>query len=85
MTILKPERNSKILGKKLSVPILAIHPITSLDDAIDFANNTNHPLLASYIFADPPAAKYLNQFIDAHLSLVNHIPVDLLGKYFLLL
>ena len=38
------------------------------------------PLLATYLFAEPPAAKYLSQFINAHMSCTNAIPADLLGK-----
>jgi hypothetical protein len=35
-------------------------------------------LAATYAFADPPSAKYLTQYIEAHISLINHLPVDLL-------
>ena len=42
--------------------------------------HSDKPLLASFIFATPPAAKYLSQFIDSYISCVNQIPVELLGK-----
>jgi hypothetical protein len=42
--------------------------------------NSETPLLATYLFAEPPAAKYLSQFINAHISCTNAIPADLLGK-----
>jgi hypothetical protein len=35
-------------------------------------------LLASYIFADLPAAKFLAQQLDSHMSCVNQIPLHLL-------
>jgi len=42
--------------------------------------NSGSPLLAIYLFADPPGAKYLSQFIHAQMSCTNAIPADLLGK-----
>ncbi|RMZ77477.1 hypothetical protein DV738_g4397, partial [Chaetothyriales sp. CBS 135597] len=69
--------------QKINEPLLAIHPISSLDDAIDTAQATatasaHNSLLALYLFADPKAAKYLSQFISADLSLTNHVPPQLL-------
>lgn len=60
--------------------------MTSLEDAIDFLNSSldtsASPLgssyLASYIFAQPPTAKYLSQFIRADASFINMIPSALL-------
>jgi len=40
----------------------------------------NKTSLAAYYFASPKTAKYLAQFIPAHLTCVNHIPASLLGK-----
>ena len=41
--------------------------------------SSDSKLLALYIFAAPSSAKYLAQFIDANLSVTNHIPINLLG------
>ncbi|RMD44991.1 hypothetical protein DV735_g76, partial [Chaetothyriales sp. CBS 134920] len=76
-----PKRDQVPVAQKINVPLLAIHPISSLDDAIDTAQTTasaHNSLLALYIFADLKAAKYLSQFISADLSLTNHIPPQLL-------
>ncbi|KAJ5912896.1 aldehyde dehydrogenase PutA [Penicillium tannophilum] len=69
------DRDSPLLLKKVKEKVLLVHPITSLDDAIDTVQRSP---AASYIFANPDSAKYLAQFIDAHLSWVNHIPMDML-------
>jgi hypothetical protein len=54
---------------------------SSHDDAIDALNGLSpQPLAASYVFADPPAAKYLTQFVKSRASFVNHIPARLLGQ-----
>lgn len=37
-------------------------------------------LQGAYVFAHEKSAKYLTQFINAHVSFVNHIPVEVLGK-----
>jgi hypothetical protein len=68
------------LQRKFSEPVLVLHSISSLDDAIDFTNKGGSPLLATYLFANPAAAKYLSQFIDNYLSLVNQISPELLGR-----
>lgn len=73
-------RQSKLLQKKVSQPLLILTSISSLDDAIDFSNSGASPLLATYFFANLASAKYLSQFIDSYLSLVNHIPAELLGQ-----
>ncbi|KAJ5536251.1 aldehyde dehydrogenase PutA [Penicillium frequentans] len=71
------DRDSPLLLQKVNEKVLLVHPITSLDDAIDTVQRNGSPA-ASYIFASPESAKYLAQFIDAHLSWVNHIPMDML-------
>ncbi|KAL4975279.1 Aldehyde/histidinol dehydrogenase [Aspergillus desertorum] len=73
------DRQSALLQKKekLAERVLILRPVSSLDDAIDFCAGFE-PLAATYAFADAPSAKYLTQFIDAHISFVNHVPVDLL-------
>ncbi len=70
--------DASLLSQKTNGPLLIVHAISSLDDAIDYANqSTESTLAASYIFAALPEANYLASFVDAHLSLVNHIPVEL--------
>ena len=69
-----------MLSGKINEPTLLVAQITSLDDAIDMAHQYDSSLLATYLFAEPRAAKYLSQFISADISLVNHIDPHLLGK-----
>ena len=72
-------RKSLILTKTINEPLLIIHPITSIDDAIDFVNSTTEePLAALHTFGSPEVGKYASQFIHAHLCCVNDIPVELL-------
>ncbi|KAK8152591.1 Aldehyde/histidinol dehydrogenase [Phyllosticta citrichinensis] len=89
-------RTSPLLSqpRKISTRLLAVHAISSLDDAIDLSNR---PLstptttqqaqqeeaqlpLAAYIFAEPASAKYLAQFVRARTTHSNHVPSEkLLG------
>jgi hypothetical protein len=87
-------RGSPLLQKKVEEKVLVLHPITSLDDAIDLSasyvststqlvmahanDNRMGTLAATYAFADPSSSKYLTQFIDAHVSWVNQVPVEML-------
>ncbi|KAL2867214.1 uncharacterized protein BJX67DRAFT_353400 [Aspergillus lucknowensis] len=71
------DRASPLLQRKVEEKILVLHPITSLDDAIDFSASFG-PLAATYAFAELASAKYLTQFIDAHVAYINQVPVDLL-------
>ncbi|KAL4914079.1 Aldehyde/histidinol dehydrogenase [Aspergillus aurantiobrunneus] len=71
------DRASPLLQRKVEEKVLVLHPITSLDDAIDFSASFG-TLAATYAFAEPASAKYLTQFIDAHVSWVNQVPVDIL-------
>ncbi|KAF7184482.1 hypothetical protein CNMCM7691_005550 [Aspergillus felis] len=71
------DRNSPLLTKKVQEKVLILHPVTSLDDAIDLSNSSG-TLAATYAFGSPSAAKYITQFIDASISWVNHVPVDML-------
>ncbi|KAL4803139.1 Aldehyde/histidinol dehydrogenase [Aspergillus unguis] len=73
------DRASPLLKRegKIGEKVLLLHPVSSLDDAIDFANDFG-TLAATYAFAAPDSAKYITQFIDAHLSFINHLPTDLL-------
>ncbi|PLB46156.1 ALDH-like protein [Aspergillus steynii IBT 23096] len=70
------DRESALL-QKMNEKVLLVHSVTSLDDAIDFGNSMT-PLAATYAFAAPSSAKYLTQFIDAHISWINHVPTDML-------
>ncbi|KAF2812727.1 ALDH-like protein [Mytilinidion resinicola] len=70
-------RDSKMLSRKISSRSLLIHSVKSLDDAIDLSNH-NGELLASYVFADLKASKYLSQFIGSHVSFVNQVPLEML-------
>ncbi|PYH67389.1 uncharacterized protein BO88DRAFT_369003 [Aspergillus vadensis CBS 113365] len=71
------DRKSSLLQKKVSEKVLVLHPVTSLDDAIDFSTSMGS-LAATYAFSAPAAAKYLTQFIDSYTSYINHVPVDML-------
>ncbi|KAI7264141.1 ALDH-like protein [Hortaea werneckii] len=67
------------LRTKNEYPVMIVHGVRSLDDAIDLIGSTsNHASLAAYHFGNPATGKYLSQFIDAEVSFVNHIPRELL-------
>lgn len=70
-------RNSELFSRRQRGCSLLVYGVRSLDDAIDLADR-NGTLLASYIFASPSAGKYLSQFVQAHATFVNHIPIELL-------
>jgi hypothetical protein len=86
-----------LLKKKIDEKVLLVHPVTSLDDAIDvnlyvfcpiscgrsalLTETSNENLAAVYAFAAPASAKYLTQFIDADISWVNHVPSHMLSTY----
>jgi hypothetical protein len=72
-------RGPGMLEVKTSAPVLIIHAIKSLDDAIDFIGSADSaPALAAYHFGNPQVGKYLAQFVDARVSFVNHVPRELL-------
>jgi hypothetical protein len=75
-----PTRRPELLELKTEAPILSIHTIKSLDDAIDFLSSTDSsaPGLAAYHFGNPQVGKYLAQFVNARVSFVNQIPRELL-------
>ncbi|KAJ5978941.1 hypothetical protein N7501_002283 [Penicillium viridicatum] len=56
---------------------LLVHTVRSLDHAIDLSNLVGN-LRGAYVFAHEKSAKYLTQFINADVSFVNHIPVEVL-------
>ncbi|TLD09255.1 uncharacterized protein PgNI_07367 [Pyricularia grisea] len=79
-TVLTVEaRDSFLLSSsapKVTQPVLAIHAVTSMDDAIDASGRD---LLAAYVFTKNPAnAKYVTQFLDSAAAYVNHVPPRLL-------
>jgi hypothetical protein len=72
-------RRPEMLEVKTEAPVLAVHAVKSLDDAIDFLGSAEGgPALAAYHFGNASVGKYLAQFVDARVSSVNHIPRDLL-------
>ncbi|KAL2815821.1 aldehyde dehydrogenase PutA [Aspergillus cavernicola] len=71
------DRASPRLQTKVEEKVLVLHPVTSLDDAIDLSASMG-TLAATYAFADPPSAQYLTQFIDAHISWINQVPIEML-------
>lgn len=72
-------RHADIVRFKRSMPLLTVYAVKSLDDAIDFVSSANAgPALAAYHFGNDHVGKYLAQFIDARISLVNQIPRELL-------
>ena len=79
--LLTINRDSHLLSRKITEPVLFVHPVKSLDDAIDMANSKTTPLLATYLFSAPSSAKYLSQFIDARASFTNYVPLELLGAF----
>ncbi|KOS41285.1 hypothetical protein ACN38_g7828 [Penicillium nordicum] len=67
----------KTLPDKPTDARLLVHTVRSLDHAIDLSNMVGN-LQGAYVFAHEKSAKYLTQFINAHVSFVNHIPVEVL-------
>jgi acyl-CoA reductase-like NAD-dependent aldehyde dehydrogenase len=74
-------RSTSLLKTKISEPVLLVHAVKSLDDAIDFINSDSSELLAAYHFGENAQCKYLSQFVASQVSYVNHIPAELLGQY----
>ncbi|RVX74926.1 hypothetical protein B0A52_01203 [Exophiala mesophila] len=73
------DRSKLCVHSPKSTKTLCLLPISSHDDGIDTLNNhTDDSLLALYVFASPPVAKYLTQFVRSTVSFVNHIPANLL-------
>ena len=65
---------------KVNQRTINIHAVSSLDDAIEVANDSgNRQALAAYAFGDPQTCKYLLQFINADAGFANVIPAVLLG------
>jgi aldehyde dehydrogenase (NAD+) len=59
--------------------VIALSPITSLDDAIDRLGNQGVQLTTLYLFAKLNEARYLSQFISTDITFVNHVPLSYLG------
>ncbi|KIW07200.1 uncharacterized protein PV09_02066 [Verruconis gallopava] len=79
--VLLRSRDLQLLVQKITTPTLIILPISSMDDAIDLLNSGENTLLANYVYAAPPAGKYITQFVRSSASFVNHIPAELLVGY----
>ncbi|CAK7207216.1 hypothetical protein SEUCBS139899_010025 [Sporothrix eucalyptigena] len=72
------ERSSFLLQQKTRAPCLAVVAVTSTDDAIDLSKSFGS-LSAAFVFTkSPPVAKYLGQFVDADMVVVNQFPASLL-------
>ncbi|KAF2966931.1 hypothetical protein GQX73_g6656 [Xylaria multiplex] len=71
------DRTSFLLRDKLQEPCLPVLATTSMEDAIDTSRSYGRSA-AIYVFASPPAAKYLCQFMDARVSFVGQVPPALL-------
>ena len=70
-----------VLPAKSNNAIFVVSAITSLEHAISLIDEdveVGLELLAGYYFGTPAAGKYLAQFIQANLSVVNHVPYRLL-------
>ena len=73
------DRKSSVLKKQVNEPLLVLHSVSSMDDAIDFINSaTEEPLAALLVYGSPDVGKYASQFINSHLCCVNDVPVELL-------
>ncbi|OGM42627.1 aldehyde dehydrogenase PutA [Aspergillus bombycis] len=71
------DRDSPLMRAKLSEKWLLLHPVSSLDDAINICNASGTHA-ATYTFAAPAAAKYVSESIDAHTAWISHVPYDVL-------
>lgn len=72
-------RSPALLATHFAAPVVVVHGMRSLDDAIDFINSSaGGPCLAAYHFGNGPSAKYLAQFVDAAVSFVNIVPKEML-------
>lgn len=74
----RPAAEVLLTNTKLSSPILAVHSIKSLDDAIDLVGSSGKTCVAAYHFGNAATGKYLAQFVNAEVSFINHIPRELL-------
>jgi hypothetical protein len=72
----------KLLGQKTKGFVLLIHPVSSIDDGLNCIIDLHDrdPVAAAFIFASLPEANYLANYVNAHISCINHIPAELLGK-----
>lgn len=69
----------QILKAKSKTSGLILHPIRSLDDAINLLDGHQaKPFLSAYHFSDFKSAKYLSQFVDAEVTFINQIPRQIL-------
>ncbi|KAK1655733.1 Aldehyde/histidinol dehydrogenase [Colletotrichum phormii] len=71
------DKNASLLKIKINGRFLPITTSSGLVDSI-YTHEFENPLLAAYLFASPDSAKYLSQFLPAHVSVINQIPSNLL-------
>ncbi|KAL2879383.1 hypothetical protein SGCOL_005248 [Colletotrichum sp. CLE4] len=71
------DKNASLLKIKISGRFLPITTSSGLVDSI-YTHEFENPLLAAYLFASSDSAKYLSQFLPAHVSVINQIPSNLL-------
>lgn len=75
LALVEVECRSQIIGTKVDGPVLLVHSIKSLDDAIDLlGSDSAKPCLAAYHFANLATSNYLSRYIMAQQSFVNHVP-----------
>ncbi|KAL3464458.1 hypothetical protein BJX64DRAFT_286268, partial [Aspergillus heterothallicus] len=72
------DRSNHLLKRKIRAPLIAIHRVTSLDDAIDLSAQEQEIFGPIYVFAKGPEANYLSKFIESRAAFFNHIPAQLL-------
>ncbi|KAL1897610.1 hypothetical protein Sste5346_003916 [Sporothrix stenoceras] len=72
------KRTALLKLQKISQPAILVHATTSMDDAINLANDMADKFLASYVFGAPDVCRYIINFIGSHLSLANHVQSQLL-------
>ncbi|KAM5384546.1 hypothetical protein ACJZ2D_001291 [Fusarium nematophilum] len=73
------DRTSLAELAKVNHRALRVHGVSSLDDAIEVANDLGGgDKLATYAFGDPETCKYLLQFVRADVGFANLVPTELL-------
>lgn len=72
-------RSTFVTGKTCSWSRLIQHRFVYSQKAV---TRSGKPLDASYVFASASEANYVSRFLDARITCVGHIPLELLGKEF---
>jgi hypothetical protein len=77
--IVEIDARENLLLNSIRAPILVIHTIRSLDDALAIIDHQlDKPCTAAYHFGNLETGKYLCQFVPASASFANHVPRELL-------